>query len=196
MANGDPPRTEAPTVPGYTTLPPPGAGGPPVAAAAPGQLGGRFVLSGWWRRVGAFLIDGLIVTVAAAALTIAIIAPLSLGDLSEDELTLLAYFVTVMIAIVCVTIVALLYAPAMMARTNGKTVGRMVTGIRVVRANGERITFGFAMLREVAVKTLLFGIAASITFGISALADALWPLWDEENRALHDFLVDTRTVID
>ena len=43
-----------------------------------------------------------------------------------------------------------LYAPALMARTNGQTLGRMVTGIRVVRANGEPMTFSYAMLREVA----------------------------------------------
>jgi uncharacterized RDD family membrane protein YckC len=95
-----------------------------------------------------------------------------------------------------VAIVSLLYAPAMMARTNGKTLGRMATGIRVVRANGGPMTFGFAMLREVAVKALLFGIAGSLTFGLANLADVLWPLWDEENRALHDFVVNTRTVLD
>jgi uncharacterized RDD family membrane protein YckC len=65
-----------------------------------------------------------------------------------------------------------------------------------VRANGKPMTFGFAMLREVAVKTLLFGIAAAITGGLATLADVLWPLWDEENRALHDFIVDTRVVKD
>jgi hypothetical protein len=58
------------------------------------------------------------------------------------------------------------------------------------------MTFGFAMLREVAVKTLLFGIAGAVTGGIAQLVDYLWPLWDEENRALHDFLVDTRTIMD
>jgi uncharacterized RDD family membrane protein YckC len=56
------------------------------------------------------------------------------------------------------------------------------------------VTFGFAMLREVAVKTLLFGIASSLTFGLASLLDVLWPLWDEENRALHDLIVDTRVV--
>ena len=35
----------------------------------------------------------------------------------------------------------------------------------------------------------------SLTFGIAPLVDYLWPLWDEENRALHDYLVDTRTVL-
>ena len=94
----------------------------------------------------------------------------------------------------CVTIVAFLYAPAMMARTNGQTLGRMVVGIRVVRAKGQEMTFGWAMLREVAVKALLFGVASSLTFGLASLLDVLWPLWDEENRALHDFIVDTRVI--
>jgi uncharacterized RDD family membrane protein YckC len=101
-----------------------------------------------------------------------------------------------MLGFLAVAIVALLYAPLMMDRTNGKTLGRMAMGIRVVRANGQPITFGFAMLREVAVKALLFGLAGSLTFGLANLADVLWPLWDDENRALHDFLVDTRTVRD
>ena len=84
----------------------------------------------------------------------------------------------------------------MMARTNGKTLGRMVTNIRVVRTSGEQITFGFAMLREVVVKSLLFGIVGSFTFGLATILDVLWPLWDEENRALHDFIVSTRVVKD
>jgi uncharacterized RDD family membrane protein YckC len=99
-------------------------------------------------------------------------------------------------AVICVSVIALLYAPALMARTNGKTLGRMATGIRVVRADRQPMTFGFAMLREVAVKALLFGFAATLTGGLSTLADVLWPLWDEENRALHDFVVDTRTIRD
>jgi hypothetical protein len=52
------------------------------------------------------------------------------------------------------------------------------------------------MLREVVVKALLFGVAGAITGGLANLADVLWPLWEEENRALHDFVVDTRTIKD
>ena len=73
-----------------------------------------------------------------------------------------------MLATLCVTIVAFLYAPAMMSRTNGQTLGRMVLGIRVVRAKGQPMTFWFAMLREVVIKALLFGIASSLTFGSPA----------------------------
>jgi uncharacterized RDD family membrane protein YckC len=203
LTSGDPlgdgpPRTvapEAPTVRGYTTPPPPGAGGPP-ATLAPGEVAGRYVLSGWWRRAGALMIDGLIVGIGGLALLIAITAPFSVGFFASDGVGVVAIIVGFLIGSLCVTVVALLYAPALMTRTNGKTLGRMATGIRVVRANGEPMTFGVAMVREVAVKALLFGILSSITFGLASLLDVLWPLWDEENRALHDFVVNTRTILD
>jgi uncharacterized RDD family membrane protein YckC len=180
--------------PGYTSPAPPGAGGP--VGGMPLPPGGRYVLSGWWRRAGAQIVDGLIVGVGGLILVVAITAPFGIGFFASDTAGIVSILVGLLIAVICVAIVALLYAPAMMARTNGKTLGRQATGIRVVRASGEPITFGFAMLREVVVKTLLFGIAASLTGGLAYLADYLWPLWDEENRALHDFVVDTRTIID
>jgi len=194
LQSGDPLRG-APEVPGYTTMPPPGAGGPPVAQS-PDALAGRYTLAGWWARVGAFLIDALIVGVGGIALAIAIMAPFSIGWLVDETVGIVSLIFGALIATVCVSVVALAYAPWLMARTNGKTLGRMVTGVRVIRHNGQPITFGFAMLREVAVKWLAFGIAGSLTFGLAHLADWLWPLWDEENRALHDFVVNTRVIKD
>jgi uncharacterized RDD family membrane protein YckC len=194
MTDGE--RRPATQSPGYTSAPPPGAGGPPVAATAPDVLGGQYVLAGWWSRVWAQVIDGVIVAFGALLLLIAITAPFSIGFFANDGVGVASLILGVLIALVCTSIVALLYAPALMARTNGKTFGRMAAGIRVVRASGQPIHFGFAMVREVAVKTLLFGIVAALTGGLSILADSLWPLWDEENRALHDFVVDTRVVRD
>ena len=200
MSEREPPPerpTAAPEKPGYTTTPPPGAGGPPITAfGANAPVAGRYVLAGWWSRVGAALIDFVIVGIGALLLLIAITAPFSIGFFASEGAGVVSIVVGLMIAIVCVSIAALLYAPALMVRTNGKTLGRMAVGIRVVRAKGEPMTFGFAMLREVAVKSLLFGIAGALTGGLASLADVLWPLWDEENRALHDFVVDTRVVRD
>jgi uncharacterized RDD family membrane protein YckC len=190
------PPTAAPERPGYTTTPPPGAGGPPIESFGRSPVGGQMVLAGWWSRVGAAIVDGLIVGVGGLLLLIAITAPFSIGFFADEDVGLVSVFVGLVLATVCVSIIALLYAPALMARTNGKTFGRMATGIRVVRAKGEPMTFGFAMLREVLVKALLFGFAATVTGGLSTLADVLWPLWDEENRALHDFVVDTRVIKD
>jgi uncharacterized RDD family membrane protein YckC len=120
----------------------------------------------------------------------------SVGFFASEETGTAALIVGLLLSILAITIVSLLYAPLMMARTNGKTLGRMATGIRVVRASGEPMTFGFAMLREVVVKAFLFGILGSITAGLANVADWLWPLWDDENRALHDFVVNTRVVQD
>jgi uncharacterized RDD family membrane protein YckC len=41
---------------------------------------------------------------------------------------------------------------------------------------------------------MLFGFLFWTTLGIVSLIDVLWPLWDEENRALHDFVVNTRVI--
>ncbi len=155
----------------------------------------QLTLAGWWRRAGAQLIDGLIVGIGAVVLFAAITATFSLGFFAGEEVGLVSILFGLLLAVVCASIVALLYAPAMMGRTNGRTLGRMATGIRVVRADGRPITFGFAMLREVAVKALLFGVLGSFTAGLANLLDYLWPLWDTQNRALHDFVVDTRTVL-
>jgi uncharacterized RDD family membrane protein YckC len=189
-------RTPTEPSSGYTTTPPPGAGGPPLAARSPGAVEGRYVLAGWWSRVGAQLIDFLIVGVGGVLLAIAIMAPAGALWFADEDVGIVSIVVGALLAVLCASLVALLYAPALMARTNGKTFGRMATGIRVVRAGGQEMTFGFAMLREVAVKALLFGTAGSLTAGLANLADVLWPLWDEENRALHDFVVDTRSVRD
>jgi uncharacterized RDD family membrane protein YckC len=176
---------------GYTSPPPPGAFGAP---AAPVPQTGRYALASWWSRVGATLIDGLIVGVGALIILILFGSVFSVGFFASDETGIASVVVGLVLGAVAVAIVSLIYAPLMMARTNGKTLGRMAMGIRVVRAGGQPMTFGFAMLREVAVKVLLFGIAGSFTAGLANLADVLWPLWDDENRALHDFVVDTRTV--
>jgi uncharacterized RDD family membrane protein YckC len=203
LSSGDPlgPRPEAPRhesgLAGYTSPPPPGAlGAGTTAPVGPVPSSGRYALAGWWSRVGATLIDGIIVGIGALLILALFGSVFSVGFFASDEAGIVSLIVGLLLSFVAIAIVALLYAPLMMARTNGKTLGRMAVGNRVVRANGEPMTFAWAMLREVAVKALLFGVAGSLTFGLANLADVLWPLWDDENRALHDFLVDTRTVKD
>lgn len=180
--------------PGYTSAPPPGAGGARPASLSYHGGGGQLVLAGWWRRVGAAVIDGLIV----GAVALAIMAPLGIGIFAsgDSDTGVVAFVLAFVVVALVLAVVALLYAPFLMARTNGQTFGRMATGIRVVRTSGEPMTFGWALLREVVVKGLLFNaLLGSITGGLASIIDVLWPLWDEENRALHDFVVQTRTVL-
>ena len=177
---------------GYTTPAPPGAGGPaPAMSPHPPAPAGRPALASWGSRVVAAIIDGIIVCVLAA-IVLGLLA--ALGLTVDTNGGAAAFVVTVAFAAVAIAIGALLYAPILMSRTNGQTWGRMAVNIRVIRADGGPMTFWFAMLREVIVKSLLVGIISSFTFGLAWLLDVLWPLWDEENRALHDFVVNTRVI--
>jgi uncharacterized RDD family membrane protein YckC len=64
----------------------------------------------------------------------------------------------------------------------------------VVRDGGEPMTFWWAALREVVVKGLAVNIAASIIPIIPWFLNYFWPLWDDQNRALHDMAVSTHVV--
>jgi uncharacterized RDD family membrane protein YckC len=181
---------------GYSSPPPPGAFGTPATGAVPVPAGGRYALAGWWSRVAAALIDGIIIGIGAVLIMALFGSVFSIGFFASDEAGVVAVIVGLMLSFVAIAVVALLYAPLLMARTNGRTLGRMVVGNRVIRAGGQPMTFGWALLREVVIKALVFGLLSSVTFGLASILDVLWPLWDDENRALHDFVVDTRTVKD
>jgi uncharacterized RDD family membrane protein YckC len=157
----------------------------------PPGLAGRPALASWGSRVIAQIVDGIIIALGAVVL-FAILA--ALGLTVDTDGGAAAFIVTAFFGVIAFSIVALLYAPILMSRTNGQTLGRMVVNIRVIRADGGPMTFWFAALREIVVKSLLVGVVSSFTFGLSWLLDILWPLWDEENRALHDFVVNTRVI--
>jgi uncharacterized RDD family membrane protein YckC len=145
-------------------------------AAAPDRLAQPASLepSGWWSRVGAQVIDGLVLIVAWVPLLI----------LSPGEGESLSGGAT--LAVVLLYAAALLYAPLMLALNNGQTVGKAAMSIRVVRyGDGASIGLGRALLREIPVKGVL---------SIIPLIDVLWPLWQKDNRALHDLVVDSWVV--
>ena len=188
-----PAAPEAPQVPassGYGSGPvPPGAFAPrerdevPAVTREPAE---------YWRRVVAALIDAVIVGIFAAFVLGIALLPLDVDSTGGAVGAILVGLV----AIVAVSVGALLYAPLVMTRTNGKTFGKMASGCRVVRADGRRIDFGWAALREVVVKSIAVGVAAALTGGIAWLVDVLWPFFDARNRALHDIVVDSLVVRD
>lgn len=184
-----------PAAPGYGgPIPPGGWQSPPLAPQAFGY-GGQ--LAGWGRRLGASLLDGLIITLPA----LLIMGMLGIGVVgagaSDSEVGVVALIGALIVTALIITIVSLVYAPLLMMRggeRNGQTLGKQVVGIRVVRTSGEPVDFLWAALREVAVKNFGVGITSSATFGIAFFVNYLWPLWDDQNRAVHDFIVSTRVV--
>jgi uncharacterized RDD family membrane protein YckC len=182
-----PPAPESP--PGYGGPVPPGGWQQPIARPDSGWVGRP--LASWGSRVGATLIDWLVLLIPAALLTAVFIGGIDEGSSAWEVVGISILSFLLWSAIV------LLYAPLLMIRggeRNGQTLGKQVVGITVVRDTGEPFGFWYAVLREVVVKNLLVGIASSIIPLIPWLLDNLWPLWDDENRALHDMVVKTHVI--
>lgn len=155
-----------------------GTGGtwqPPVGATfstAPApERAARTQPAGWWPRVGATLIDGVIMALIWVPVAVLLGASLSGDDTSPGLLVAYA--------------AAWLYAPLMLAFNGGRTLGKQALGIRVMNYDGQPIGLGRALARELPVKAIV---------GIIPLIDLLWPLWQRENRALHDLVAGTWVV--
>jgi uncharacterized RDD family membrane protein YckC len=192
ITEGDPLTGAAPERPASTGH---YAGGPvPPGAFAPRETRpgppAKEDLAEWWRRAVATIVDGIIV----GGVTLIVLAGLGIGVFADGDVGVGEAIGGFVVGALVFAVGALLYAPLLMARTNGQTLGRMVSRCRVVRANGKHVDFWWAALREVVVKGLIVGIASAITGGIAYFVDVLWPIPDSENRALHDYVVDSRVV--
>ena len=91
-------------------------------------------------------------------------------------------------------LVSLAYAPVLLVRWDGQTVGHRAVGTRIVRRDGGRLSGGNAVVREILVKSLLIEGGGQFTLFVVTLLNYLWPLWDAHNEALHDKICGTRVV--
>ena len=133
---------------------------------------------------GARALATLLDTVILAAF--AIIAGLvsSLGGASEQ-----AVFWVIAGALV---LASALYGPLLLVRAgehNGQTLGKQVTKVRSVRADGQAMDLRTAAIRELVGKTVLGSIVPFYT-----IVDYLFPLADARRQAIHDKLARTFVV--
>ena len=151
---------------------------PPRRTGAP--AGAQFAT--WGSRVGAYIVDAVVELVIVFVLALVAAAAVN-GDTATGFVILGAAFV-----------VGVVYPTVLLARWNGQTVGKRAMGIRVVGEGGAALTLGQAAMREIVMRGLVINVIGSITFGIVGILDVLWPLWDKENRSLHDHGADTWVV--
>jgi uncharacterized RDD family membrane protein YckC len=94
-------------------------------------------------------------------------------------------------------VVASLYYPRTMRRTGpleGQTWGKQLARIRVLRVDGQPVTAGTAMLRDVFGKWFLFGALAFFAVFVPTLVNFIWPAFDKQAQALHDKMALTVVV--
>lgn len=150
-------------------------------------------LARWWRRVVALCVDAIATAVIAnGLLLIAGFHPYWQGR-HLDTSNLIARYVAGFVAAVC-------YFPPIVRYTDGQTLGKLLLKSRVIRVDARPMSLALGLWREVVIKIAIIDLLALIpaaggVVGFVAFAlDGSWPLWDSENRALHDMLAGTRVV--
>ena len=171
------------------TAPLPGTGGgtysPYTApAAATGYAstavvsGQDVVYAGFWKRYAAYFIDYILLTVVTLPLSMIINV---MGVSSGNEGVQVALTLVVMLLSMVISIG---YYAGFHASRGGATLGKMAVGIKVVRGNGERISFLRAFCRYLA--TIVSSLILMIGFIMAAFT--------ERKQALHDMMCDTLVV--
>ena len=188
-------------------------GGPGPAYGSPTTPDGE-PLSGWWRRVGAAVLDSLIVgavsTLAGLPFLLSYIreyrdfideeiARSDAGGPATSPFSGMTVGIEQLVLLTVVGLVVGLTYHALFLRWRGATPGKMVIGLQVrLRERPGQLPWP-AIARRLLVQniaTLFVAIPfASLVVGWFPLLDGLWPLWDDKNQALHDKAAGTNVVL-
>jgi uncharacterized RDD family membrane protein YckC len=192
------PGAPPPQSPQYPSAPPPGGypqhpqqqggyGQPPQQPYGGGPSGPR---AGFWQRVGAYIIDIIIITIP----TLIVFGLLGgFEDLDQESQSFTPFnsgedlWYTVL-----GTAITMAYFILLEGGSSGQTIGKRALSIRVIhQQTGGSIGYTRALGRN-AVRTLPSLIPIISWFW--GLLDALWMLWDREKQTLHDKAAGTLVV--
>jgi uncharacterized RDD family membrane protein YckC len=203
---------------GYPPQGQPGYGYPPqgqpgqAAGGRPGQAaytadGVR--LAGWWWRVLAAVVDGLVVGVLSTLATLPLLIPvLERASLYFREVVaaaerglpqpvlepsdLMSPGDQLLLTLATVAITFLYHA--LFLRWRGATPGKLLCGLRVVPVDQGRTTGGLDGRRAVARALVWAAPGLHTLLGLFQLADVLFPLWQPRRQAIHDLVARTQVV--
>jgi len=141
-------------------------------------VGGEVVYAGFWKRYAANFLDSFVVAIGTFPISMIFNV---VGAASGDQGMMMGMS---LLAMLCNLIIGICYYAGFHASRGGATLGKMAVGIKVVRSDGERITF----LRGIG---RYFGlILSSLLLFIGLIMAA----FTERKQALHDMLCDTLVV--
>ena len=151
-----------------TNAPPP----PVWDATPPGTTTEGY--GGFWLRVVAYIIDGIILSIAAGVLGFVTGSSIQTADFANFDYT----------THVGSLVIGWLYFSLMESSARGATVGKMAVGLRVVTEQGQRLSFANATGRYFA--KFISAILLFIGFIMVAFTD--------RKRGLHDMIASTLVV--
>ncbi len=140
---------------------------------------------GFWIRFAARFIDGIIMTIVSGIFQFAGLAALgiSLTDLGKNPGDVGAFFTIFAVTSLIGVGIQMAYEVYFLV-TRGATPGKILLNLKVVRSDGGPLSVGRAVGRFFG--NMLSGMTLSIGYIIAGI--------DDQKRALHDHLCDTRVI--
>lgn len=123
--------------------------------------------AGFWIRLGAILLDAVIIGFPIVLLTVS----LGFNQFQTD---------------IFHGVVEFFYSLIIPVLWSGYTLGKRICVIRIVKLNGDNVTLGTMIMRNV-----VGGIVYLITFGIGVIVSIFMVALREDKRALHDLIAGT-----
>jgi uncharacterized RDD family membrane protein YckC len=174
--------------PSYPPAPPPTGYGPPPPAygGAPGGYAraeppGWYMghkLASWPQRVGAFLIDYLVIVVPIGI-------AIAVGSAGRNQQSTGGALVAGLLYLIGLGV--WIYNRWFIAGRTGQSWGKQALGIKLLRMdNGQPIGAGLAFARDIA--HLIDGLPCYIGY--------LWPIWDSRRQTFADKIVSTVVIAD
>ncbi|MCM3700565.1 RDD family protein [Paenibacillus macerans] len=130
------------------------------------------MVAGFWIRLGALLLDGVIV-----GIPLGIISFIITGGANQEYIT---------------NILSFLYSLLLPVFWGGYTIGKRICGIKIRKVSDHSSPgLGTMLLRNI-VAGLIYGL----TFGICTIISAFMVGLREDKRSIHDFIAGTEVVYD
>lgn len=162
-------------------------GGRPAAVTPPEARAAAFEYAGFWRRVAAAVIDGLITGAVMYVVQMVLLTGMrgSFTDTADTGAVTGAVLRATVLEIAVNNVIQWLYFAGFESSANRATPGKMAIGIQVCDEYGDRISFWRATGRH-------FGkLLSGVILGIGYLMVA----FTERKQGLHDYLAGTLVVV-
>lgn len=163
----------------------------PLASFEAVQIGDEVVHAGFWKRVAASTIDGLLITaVLLAVLAVgAVLLGIGMNSVANDVASgaIGGFFILGVYGVPIV--LQAIYFTWMHGSSHQATLGKMAVGIKVVQGNGQRIGTGRSLGRWAG-----YFFMHLFSCGITSLVSAFTVGLGLRKQALHDMVADTLVV--
>ena len=126
--------------------------------------------AGFWIRLGANILDGLIVSIP-----LSILSWMVTGSGEENMIT---------------EVISVLYILVLPVIWNGYTIGKYICGIKIRRVKDESPPTIWTML----LRVLVANLAYVFTLGILYIISIFMVIFREDKRSIHDFIAGTEVV--